>query len=453
MRHAFTLTASGLRAAALAALVSLGAASSAAPAHAIEPVQRVVSPGGIEALLIESHQVGIISMRFSFKGGAIQEPVNKEGVAGLVSYMFNEGAGDMPTQELMRKLSRLGATFAGDTNTESLQVNFVTPSAERAAAFDLLKLAIASPRYDAEPLERAKRNSLAGINQEKMDPGSVAYRRLSALLYGDDRFTYSTKGNPDAIPGITMDDVRAYRARMFAKDNLRIAVTGDIDAASLKVLLDDVFGSLPAKSAMLPEPAMASAKPQVQSIALDLPQTIVVFGNTLPSLTPRQGLAASLFNQILSASFTGRLFTKVRGEQGLVYSIGTMRGRMEKLETFFGSFGAAPGNAPRALTLTMDEIRRLAADGPSEDELANAKSAFRGSYYFSLDTTPNLSAVLLTMVEQRLPDTYLADFDAEVASVTIDEVREAGRMMARPDDMVVVSVGKVDEASVKPAIP
>ena len=78
------------------ALVVSGATPfSSKPALAIEPVQRIVSPGGIEALLIESHEVGLISMRISFRGGAVQDPADKPGVAYFTGYMFNEGAGDL----------------------------------------------------------------------------------------------------------------------------------------------------------------------------------------------------------------------------------------------------------------------------------------------------------------------------------------------------------------------
>ncbi|MET0194592.1 MAG: insulinase family protein, partial [Hyphomicrobiaceae bacterium] len=183
-----------------------------------------------------------------------------------------------------------------------------------------------------------------------------------------------------------------------------------------------------------------------QSIEMDVPQTIVVFGNTAPLLNARQGLAASLFNQILSAQFTGRLFKVVREREGLVYGIATGRGRLEQSESFSGTVGAPPRHPPRAMSLTMSEIARLVAEGPSQEELGDAKAAFRGGYYLGLGTSASLSALLMTMQEQGLPDSYLADFDALVAGITIDEVRAAAALVARPDAMVSVSVGKANEA-------
>jgi zinc protease len=436
------------------ALVVFGAtAFSPKPALAIEPVQRIVSPGGIEALLIESHEVGLISMRISFRGGAVQDPADKPGVAYFTGYMFNEGAGDLSPQELTRRLTRLGSSFAGDASTESIQISLSAPSANRVEAFRLLKLAIASPRFDPEPMERARRSALASLAQEGLNPGSVAMRRLTELLYGPNRYAMPVKGTPDAVARISADDVRTYRQRVFARDTLRVAVAGDIDAPTLARLLDDLFAVLPAKANLQAVPAIRPASARQQSIEMDVPQTIVVFGNTAPLLNARQGLAASLFNQILSAQFTGRLFRVVREREGLVYSIATGRGRLEQSESFSGSFGAAPGNASRAMTLTMSEIARLVAEGPSEEELGDAKSAFRGGYYLGLGTSASLSALLMTMQEQGLPDSYLADFDALVAGITIDEVRAAAALVARPDAMVSVSVGKANEAQTSRLVP
>lgn len=434
-----------LRAAAFAALAVVSAiALRPEPANAIEAVQRVVSPGGIQALLIESREVGLISMRFSFRGGAVQDPVDKSGVAYFAGYLFNEGAGDLDAKDLMGRLMRIGSTFASNALTESVYVNFAAPSAHRDEAFALLKLAIASPRFDTEPMERARRVALAALEQENVDPGSRAMRSLARLLYGPTRYAEPIHGSRAALARISEQDVRAYRGKVFARDNLRVAVAGDIDAKTLAKVLDDVFGALPAKAELRAPPSIEDTQAKHETIAVDLPQTMVVFGNTLPALDARQALAAGLFNQVLSAQSTGRLFQALREREGLVYSVSTARGQLEQRDTFYGSFGAAPANAPRALALTMSEIERLVKEGPSAQELEDAKAAFRGGYYLGLDTSANLSGMLLSMLERNLPDTYLADFDAQIAGISIDEVRAVGRLVVRTDKTASVSIGKAD---------
>lgn len=411
-------------------------------ALAIEPVQRVVSPGGIEALLIESHAIGLISLRFSFRGGAIQDPADKPGVAYLTGSMFNEGGAELTSREFMARLARVGASFAGDAGLESVDINFTAPSSQRNEAISLLKMALVSPRFDAEPLERTRRAALASLAREQVNPESIAMRRLMGLLYGPNRYSLPVMGTIDAVARISVNDVRAYRARTFARDTLRVAVAGDIDAAMLGPLLDDLFASLPAKAELRPAPSMKPAVVQHEAIAMDLPQTKVMFGNLAPLLDGREELAASLFNQILSAQFTGRLFNAVREREGLVYSITTGRRRLSQSVVFHGSFGASPLNASRAMATTLKEIDRLITDGPTEQELQDAKAAYRGGYYLGLDTTPNLSAMLMTMLKRNLPDTYLLDLDGQIAGITMQDVRAVARRLVSLDKMASVRIGK-----------
>lgn len=411
-------------------------------AHALEPVQRIVSPGGIHALLIESREVGLISLRFSFTGGGDQDPTGKLGTAYVASYLFNEGAGEHDTKSLNAKLSRIGAGFAGNTSIPSISINFTTPSAHRDEAIGLLKQALTSPRFDAEPMERARRAALATLKQDDVTPSSMAMRRLSRMLHGSSRYAEHVYGTPQTLEQISTDDVRALRQRVFARSNLRVAAAGDIDAKSLALLLDDLFGSLPATADITLPDAPGTVASRHEAITMDLPQTIVLFANNLPRLDGKQSHAANVFNQILSASFTGRLFRVVREQEGLVYSVGTSRIVFPKWDTFYGSLGAAPDKSERAFTLTMSEIERLVKEGPSAQELEDAKSALRGSTYLGLDTSSNLSAMLLWMLEQNLPDTFLADYDSAVANISIDDVRAAGQILFHPERVVSVSVGK-----------
>ena len=346
----------------------------------------------------------------------------------------------------MRRLAVLGASFAGTAWMESIDINVNTPSANRDETFALLKLAMNSPRYDNEPMTRARQNALAFLDQDRLNPGSIASRRLSELLYGHTRYAIPVKGTRAAVSSITVEDLRSYRSQVFARDTVRVAVAGDIDAASLAALLDDLFASLPPRAQLVPPPSVTPAAAQHQSIPMELPQTTVMFANPVPLMDARQAIAADLFNQILSAPFTGRLYKSVREQEGLVYSISTSRGRFTEREVFYGSFGAAPANMAKALALTRSELAKFVAEGPTEQELDDAKGAFRGGFYLGLDTTGKLSAILMTMIERDLPLTYLSDFDALVASITIEDLRAVAKVVARPDLMLSVSVGPPSEA-------
>ena len=133
----------------------------ALPARAIE-VQRVISPGGIEAWLVEDHSNPIISLDLSFRGGAALDPAGKEGLAKLVSSLIDEGAGELDSQAFQGRLSDLSISLSFSTGRDTFGGEMMTLTETRETAFELLRLALAEARFDAEPMARIRSQILAG---------------------------------------------------------------------------------------------------------------------------------------------------------------------------------------------------------------------------------------------------------------------------------------------------
>ena len=137
-------------------LLALGCLLLAAPARAAFQIQRVVSPGGIEAWLLEDHRVPIMSLDISFKGGAALDPKGKDGLAILTASMLDEGAGDLSSTAFQKELAdkSIGLNFGADLDSVTGQMKTLTQYRDRA--FEMLGLALEKPRLDAEPLERMR---------------------------------------------------------------------------------------------------------------------------------------------------------------------------------------------------------------------------------------------------------------------------------------------------------
>ncbi|MEQ1614274.1 MAG: insulinase family protein, partial [Hyphomicrobiaceae bacterium] len=213
------------------------------PANAATPVSKVTSPGGLEAWLIESHEVGLISMQFSFAGGLLAEPKDKYGVAHFAAWLFNEGAGDMNSDTFSSVRQRIGVNIVAGADFTGINVTFTTPSAHRAEAFALLRKAMHQPRYDHDAFDRGRRHYEASLTAELQSPGSIASNHLSARYFGDTRLATPVYGTLESLKRLTPADAKAFRDRTFARNNLKIAVAGDIAAAELAPLLDELFAA------------------------------------------------------------------------------------------------------------------------------------------------------------------------------------------------------------------
>jgi zinc protease len=393
-------------------------------------IHKVTSPGGITAWLVEDHTIPLIAMDFSFAGGSAGDPADRMGLAHFLSGMLDEGAGDLDSAAFQRRIE-----FSG-----SLQ----TLSENRAAAFDLLRLALTGPRFDAGPLERMRSQFILGIQNDAEDPEEIASQAWMHTVFGTHPYGRASDGDVAGIKAVTADDLRALTRRLFARDGLLVAVVGDIDAATLAGELDRVFGGLPEKSAM-PEvaPATPIMGPIVQIIERDIPQSIIRFGNKGIARDDPDFIPAYVMNFILGDSgFGSRLTEEVREKRGLAYSVYTALYPLDHAALFYGGTATVNEHAGETLAILRRELKRMAADGPTATELAEAKTYLTGSYALRFDSNRKIAGQLLAIQRARLGIDYITRRNSLIEAVSLDDVKRMARRIIDGDGLVVTIVGK-----------
>ena len=156
----------------------------ALPARAIE-IQEVVSPKGIHAWLVEDSSVPLVSMRFSFKGGTSQDPAGKEGLANLMTGLFDEGAGDLDSDAFQERIDNLGAEMSFTATQDAVSGGVRMLAENRDAVMDLVALAVNKPRFDQPAIDRIRSQVVASIEASQRSPGTIAARRFAEVLYGN----------------------------------------------------------------------------------------------------------------------------------------------------------------------------------------------------------------------------------------------------------------------------
>jgi zinc protease len=228
-----------------------------------------------------------------------------------------------------------------------------------------------------------------------------------------------------------------------SRDNLKVAVAGNIDAATLAPLLDRVFGSLPAKAELQPVPAPNGTGAKCELLALNIPQAIVKFGAVAPRLTWRQLLAWSMLESILDEGVaSGRLTRELREKRGLVYGVGVGYTRYESFGQFYGEFAAKMDDVPNALAITWRELRRMLKEGPTDEELATIKPMMIGRTLLGLDTSSALAGLLVIMQISDQPTTFLDDIAGEIESITRQDVWDVAKVVLDPDRLAIVIAGQ-----------
>jgi zinc protease len=425
----------GLAAAALtAALVAVS------PAQAGTKIERVVSPGGIEAWLVRETSVPLVAMEFAFRGGASQDPADKPGVAYMAASSLDEGAGELDAKAFQHLIERNAISLSFRANRDDFRGSLKVLSDRKEVGFDLLRLALTQPRFDAEPVERIRAQMMTALKRETTSPSDIGSRLWWRTAFPDHPYGRPTNGTLESVPNIQRDDLKALTGRVLARDNLKVGVVGDIDAKELGLVLDRIFGALPAKSELhsVPDTKLASVGRTLE-VELDVPQTVVSFGGIGIARKDPDYIPAFIVNHILGGgSFSSRLYREVREKRGLAYSVYSYLLPLDATSLFMGGTQTRTDKSKEAVGLIEEEIKRLAQSGPSEDELEKTKSYLKGSYALNFDTSTKIAAQLVQLQVDELGMDYWERRNGLIDAVTLEDVRRVARRLL--DGGVLVTV-------------
>jgi zinc protease len=410
------------------------------PAQAATKIERVVSPGGIEAWLVSDPSVPLVAINFAFRGGANQDPPGKPGVAYMTSGMMDEGAGELDAKAFQSRAERNAVELNFTAHRDEIRGSLKVLKDRKDEGFDLLRLAVTSPRFDQDAIERVRAQILTALRRETTNPNDIGNRLWWRTAFPEHPYGRPTNGTLESVPTISQQDLRDYTKRVFARDRLKIAVVGDIDAKTLGPVLDKIFGTLPAKSELQQVPsAKMDAVGKRIFVPLDVPQAVVNFGGVgIPRKDP-DFIPAYIVNHILGGgSFSSRLYREVREKRGLAYSVYSYLLPLDVTALFMGGTQTRADKADETVGLIESEIRRLAESGPTAEELEKSKSYLRGSYPLNFDTSTKIANLLVQIQLDDLGIDYIERRNGLIEAVTLDDVRRVAKRLL--DGGILVTV-------------
>jgi len=437
---------------ALALVASLTISLAASPAPAATKIQHLISPGGIEAWFVQDATVPLIAMEYAFGGGATQDPADKPGVANMVASLIDEGSGDLDSKTFHERLDRRAIELSFSATRDYFRGSLRMLKDNKDEAYDLLHLALTSPHFDASDVERIRSQIISGLRRDTTNPSALAGRKFLEIAFPNHPYGRQPSGTLQSVPTITVDDMKDYVRRVIAKDTLKIAVVGDVDPATLGKLLDKTFGSLPAKANLTPVPDVQATKPPQRAfVPLDVPQTVITFGGPGVERHDPKFMAGYVVNHIIGGGgLSSRLYHEVREKRGLAYSVFESLLWMDHSALFIGNTGTRADRAGETMDAIEKEIRRIAEEGPTQQELDEAKSYLKGSQMLQLDTSSKLASGLLQYQLDRLPIDYLEKRNAIVDAVTLDDAKTMAKRLWG-QGLVTVVVGRAPQAAAQPA--
>jgi zinc protease len=414
-----------------------------APARAATEVERVISPLGIEAWLVRSPTAPLIAIDFAFRGGSSQDPADKAGVASLVAGLIDEGAGTFDSRAFHEALEANAIGLSFSASRDQFNGSLRTLLDRQDKAFELTNLSLTAARFDQEAVERIRANLLSDLRRADTSPNQIASKHWWATAFHGHPYERPVNGTLETVATVTPADLRDYTRRVFARDNLKIGIVGNVDAETAGKIVDRIFGSLPAKAELTP---VAAANPQGLGrkimVDLDVPQSVVMIGGEGIPIRDPDFMAAYIVNEILGGgSFASRLYKEVREVRGLAYSVYSALLPLDHTAVFMSGTATRGDRAAQTLDVVVQQIHRLAEEGPTEQELKRAKSYLEGSYALRFDTSSKIAGQLVALQMDDMGIDYIKRRNSLVEAVTLADVKRVAKRLL-DGGLLVTVVGR-----------
>ncbi len=403
---------------------------------------------GIPVYLAPSSELPLVTISFTFRGGDYLDPDDKVGLAALTGQLMRTGGtASLSPEELDEELAFLAADVSAGVggSTGACTLNTLTDNLD--ASFELFMQMVRDPGFDAERFEVLKNQTIEAMRQRNDEPVPLLLREWEFLLFGDDT-PAGRQPTIDSINAITIDDIRAFHARMFQPGNMIIAVSGDFEPRAMLSRLSSALEGWP-RGERLPEPPENTHefKPGVYYIEKDVPQGSVLIGLRGIKRDDPDAIPVQVMNDILGGSgFTSRITNRVRTDEGLAYTAGSaFRNRVHEAGDFISYYFSKVPTVALAGRTVLEEIDRIRDEAVQTDELETVKNSIIETFPRRFESS---AGVLSTFVNDewtgRDPN-HWPTFRERVGSVSPEDVQRVAREYLRPDEMAMLIVGPWDQ--------
>jgi zinc protease len=422
---------------AAAGLLLAGAAGAAAPlAH------RERLANGLVLLVAERPGVPVVVVHALVRAGSILDPPGAGGLANLTAALLTRGSAARRATEIDAAIEAVGGRLGAEAGREAVTVSVAVLAKDLPLGLELLGEALRRPAFPEEELRREAGEVAAAIRQTDETPEALAERELARLLFPGHPYGAPVLGTVASVRALTREQVAAFHRAHYRPDAAIVVVAGEVTREEARRAVLRQLGDWPAPPGPPATVEPATPGPPGRSVQLSRPvtQATVVLGAPAVGHGHPDYFPLVVANYILGGGSVSRLYTRVREEAGLAYSVGSALSPSRHGPIVTVSLQTRADAVARAVGLVRDELARLARERVGPAELARARSYLTGSFPLRLDTTSKLADFLLAVEDRGLGLDYPARFRREVGRVGAADVQRAAARYLDPAHFSSVTV-------------
>jgi zinc protease len=412
-----------------------------------EPV-RFELANGMVVYLVEDHELPLVSIQAKVRTGSRWEPADKAGLAAITGTVMRTGGSvSRNGDQLDEELDRLGAYVETGIGQDSGSASVSVLKEDLDRGIDILADILQHPAFPQDKIELAKIAQRDSIARRNDNPNGIVFRELGRVMFGKDS-PYVRQAEYDTVNAITRDDLVAFHKRFFQPENIILGVWGDFKAAEMRANIEKTFGAW--QRGGQPKPPVPEVEEAARNRAGfysinkdDMQQSWVVMGMLGGKLSDPDYCPIQVMTEILGGSFASRLFSHVRSDQGLAYSVfSRWNAAWDRPGTFIAGGSSKPQTTIKIYHSIRHELERLAEGGVTPDEMARSKDGILKGLAFEVDSTGKIVNRLMTYEYFGYPKDYLQQYRAGIEKVGQADVARVAKQYLKPDQFAVLVMGK-----------
>jgi predicted Zn-dependent peptidase len=415
----------------------------------LPPYSRVQLGNGFTIMLMEQHEVPIVSFSLIIKAGSTADPSGKEGLAALTAEMLRKGGTRSRTaDEIANELDFIGGEF-----DMAAAVDFTGGTAEFLRkdlqhGIDIVSDILLNPTFPQDEADKLIKQRVDGIKSAKDRADSVIARYFNMYLYGKHPYGRSVGGDENSLSQITRSDIQDFYQTWYTPGNIILAVAGDFQTADMRAQLEERFAGWPRKlvtRVSLEEPLPALHKRLLLVDKPDSTQTYFYIGNVGVSRTNPDRVGIGILNTLFGGRFTSRLNTALRTDSGLTYGARSAFDQRQWAGPFLISTYTRNATTEQAIDMTLELLRDFHQNGITEDELRSARNYVKGQFPTSIETSSQLASAISRLEFYGLDERDINDYYDKVDSLTVPEAHRLIKQYFPLENLTFVLIGKGSE--------
>jgi zinc protease len=427
------------------------------PTARFPKLERATLSNGLKIVLAERHSIPQVNFELLVDAGYAADQSVLAGTASMAMDMMDEGTKTRNALQISDELALLGANLStsSDLDTSSVSLSALKENLDPSLA--LFADVILNPSFPPEELERLRKQRLARIQQEKVQPVRMALRVFPKLLYGEGH-AYANPltgtGTEDTAKRMTQTDLVKFHEAWFKPNHATLVVVGDTTLAEIQPKLEKLFqswkpGDVPKKDIRT---VALQEKPSVY--LMDRPgaiQSVILTAHVAPPKANPQEIPIETMNEILGGAFTSRINMNLREDKHWSYGALSLLWDARGQRPFIVYAPVQTDKTSEAMQEISKELQGILGAIPiTGEELTKAKAARMLTLPGQWETMNAVGESLDEIVRYGLPDDYFNTYADKVKALGMDDIKGAAATVVHPGSLVWVVVG--DREKIEPVI-